>query len=215
MSAKNKLAPNDSLLLLKTYDDNCADYSEHYRYTFYNRYLKTGLSDTVTVGNARGILLQETVWSPDSKKVILSEWAGGEIHAFIYNLTTKDTTYIESGSNFLWSPSDNNLVAYIKDYSIYTRNIQTGDRKLIYQGKRKKSVTGFRWNPSGDFLMIYVKGYLLNVEAPPLQTHRIIYLSMPDQRESEVFYREQRIDTWKDSNTTSRESKPSAGGKLK
>ena len=191
-----KLAPNDSLLLLKTYSDNC-DESDHYRYTFYNRYLKTALPDTITVGNARGILLPETVWSPDSKKVIISQWAGRRAEAFTYDLATKDTTYIDKGSNFIWSPSDNDLVAYIKDYSIYTMNMKTREKELIYEGKRKKGVTGFRWNPTGDFLMIYIQSYLLSIESGPLQRHTILYLSMPDKIESSVFYKEQRIGTWK------------------
>ena len=195
-----KLAPNDSLLLLKTYDDNC-DESDHFKYTFYNRYLKIALPDTIAVGNARGILLHETVWSPDSKKVIISEWSGQQTKAFTYDLLTKDRKSIDTGSDFIWSPSDNNLVAYIKNYSVYTKNIKTGEEELMYKGKRKKSVTDFRWNPHGDFLMIHIKSYLLNVEAEPLQRHTIIYLSMKDKRESAVFYRDHRIDTWKDAAT--------------
>ena len=202
-----KLAPNDSLLLLKTYDDNCVE-SDHYKYSFYNRYLNTAFADTIAVGNARGILLQETVWSPDSKKVIISEWSGRQEEAFTYDLATKDTTYIDKGGNFVWSPSDKNLVAYLKDYSIYTKNIDTGEKELIYEGKSRRSVTRFRWSPNGGFLMIYLKSYFLNVEAPPLQRHTIIYLSLPDKIESEVFYREQRLDTWRSAGADNRRNKP-------
>src|SRR5689334_20930003 len=60
-----KLAPNDSLLLLKTYDDNC-DERGNFKYTFYNRYLKAALTDTIRVENAWNIPLHETIWSPDS-----------------------------------------------------------------------------------------------------------------------------------------------------
>ncbi len=209
-----KLAPNDSLLIIKTYGDNCEDRSTHYQYTFYNRYLKTGLSDTITVGNARGILLHETVWSPDSKKVIIPEWSGSQEEAFTYDLVTKDTIYIDRGSNFVWSPADNNLVAYIRDYSIYTRDIKTGEKELIYKGNRKKSVTGFRWNPHGDFLMIHLKSYFLNIDAAPLQRHTIIYLSPPDRSESEVFYSEQRVDTWKDATISHKTFTPAVGDTL-
>ena len=196
-----KLAPNDSLLLLKTYDDNC-DESDHYKYTFYNRYLKTGLPDTIFVGNARGILLPETVWSPDSKKVIIAKWAGLITEAFTYDLVTKDTTYIDEGNNFVWSPTENNLVAYVKDFSIYTRNIATGEKALVYQGTRKKSVKDFRWNPNGDFLMIHIRGYFLNIEAVMLGKSEHIYLSMKDKRESKVFHNDQVIHTWKEGRAT-------------
>lgn len=194
-----KLAPNDSLLLLKTYSDNCVDESSSFRYTLYNRFLHTMLPDTIKVRDARGIRLHENVWSPDSKKVIISEWAsGGKVaKAFVYDLLTKDTIRIDKGSNFIWSPTDNDLVTYIQDHSIYSRNINTGEKELIYEGKSKKGVTEFRWDPTGEFLMMHVQGYLLNLEAGPLQTHRIIYLSIPDKIESRQFFEDQRIDTWK------------------
>ena len=146
-----KLAPNDSLLLLKTYTDDC-DRSTDFKYTFYNRYLKKTLPDTIAVRNARGLLLDETVWSPDSKKVILSQWSGSLVDAFIYNLTTKDSTYIAEGTNFIWSPIDNDVIAYIKDYSIYTRNMATVEEERIYKGRRKRRAYNFRWNPTGDFM---------------------------------------------------------------
>lgn len=193
-----KLAPNDSLLILKTYDDNCTDESDHFRYTFYNRYSKSFLPDTITVGNARGILLPETVWSPDSRKVIIAEWTSGHrTKAFTYDLVTKDTISIDKGSGFKWSPNDKDLVAYIKDYSIYGKNIKTGEAEIIFEGKKKHGATDFRWNPNGDFLMIHVQGYLLNVDFRPFETHKIMYLSMPDKRESRIYFDGQRIDTWK------------------
>jgi hypothetical protein len=204
-----KLAPNDSLLVLKTYNDDCEEDSENFKYTFYNRFTKQKLSDTISVGNARGIPLLETVWSPDSKKVIISQWSGGVTKTFTYNLITKDTAYIDKGSNFIWSPTDNNLVAYIKDYSILTRNMETGEREVVYKGKKKKSATDFRWDPTGEYLMIQTAGYLLNVEAPPLQTHNTIYLSMKEKTLSKIFFGDQKIHTWKEgaaaSMATSRE----------
>ncbi|HEY3386075.1 MAG TPA: hypothetical protein VGK46_06175, partial [Saprospiraceae bacterium] len=133
-----KLAPNDSLMLLKTYIDNCdGEEGSNYQYTFYNRYLKKAQYDTIVVGSSRGIPLQETIWSPNSKKVIISAWSGFLTEAFTYDLTTKDTTYIDIGGNFQWSPTDHEVVAYIKDHSIYTKNIRSGEKELIYQGKEK------------------------------------------------------------------------------
>lgn len=191
-----KLAPNDSLILLKTYHDDC-DKSDDFRYTFYNRYLKTPLADTVVVRNARGIPIHETVWSPDSKKVIIQEWSGRLTRAFIYYLPTKDTAYIDKGSNFIWSPVKNDQVTYIKDYSIYSKDLTTGETELLFEGKKKRGATEFRWSPEGDFLMIHIQSYLLNVEVAPLQSHTIIYLSMPDKIESRKFYDDQHIATWK------------------
>jgi hypothetical protein len=191
-----KLAPNDSLLLLKTYNDDC-ERSGDYKYSFYNRYLKKALPDTIDVRNARGILLDETVWSPDSKKVILSQWSGNLVAAFTYNLTTKDSTFIDEGTNFIWSPTDNDLVAYVKEYSIYLKNMATGEEGILYKGKRKRSVFNFRWDPSGDFMMIHYASFLLNIDAPMFRTTKIFYFSMEDKTESDVVFDNQRIETWK------------------
>jgi hypothetical protein len=191
-----KLAPNDSILVLKTYIDNCLE-GRDYKYTFYNRFTKTAREDTVRVNNARGIPFEESVWSPDSKKVILSRWYGREVKAFVYDLTTKDTTNIEKGSNFVWSPTDNAIVAYIKDLSIYTMNIDTGEKKMIYEGKQKRAVTHFRWDPNGDFLMIHIRRYLLNIEAPMTQAPTVVYYSLTNQTESKVHHTEQQIHSWK------------------
>lgn len=189
-----KLAPNDSTLLLKTYED-CAEGAS--KYTFYDRYLRTPLPDTVTVDDARGIPLHETVWSPDSRKVIvLTRWGSRE-DAFVYDRVSKDTVYIDRGTNFVWSPYDRNRVAYIKDLSIYIKNLETGMVELIYKGKRKKSVTRFRWDPTGEFLMVYVKRYFLNIEAGPTGNITVFYLSMEDLSESKTYFGEMRLDSWK------------------
>lgn len=210
-----KLAPNDSLILLKTYFDNCEDDSDNFRYSFYNRFLKRAIGDTIVVGNIRGLLIPETVWSPDSKKVIIAEWSGRLAKASTYDLTTKDTIYIDKGTNFVWSPRDNNLVAYVREQSIYTKNIETREEKLIYKGRRKKYVTDFRWSPRGDFLVVYVRGYLLNIESPMLGKSTNIYLSMPDKVESDVFFDDQRIHTWKESPMDRRASMPADADSLK
>jgi hypothetical protein len=193
-----KLAPNDSILILKTYPDDCEEEIEDFSYTFYNRHLKKSLPDTVTVEHARGLHFTETVWSPNSQKVIISEWQWENVKASAYNVVTKDTTYIGEGNNFTWSPADNNLVAYIKGYSIYFKNIETGEEEVIFEGREKRRASRFRFNPTGDFLMIHVSDYLLNVDVPPLQSTKIIYFSIRDKIESRTFFEDQRIDTWKD-----------------
>lgn len=209
-----KLAPNDSILILKTFNWDCANRSNNfnfdYRFTFYNRFSKTGLLDTIIVGNAINISLNETIWSPDSKKVIIEEWTGSNRTrtAFIFDLLTKDTTHIDTGSDFIWSPSDNDLVAYIKDYSVYTKNIRTGKTELIYKGRKKKYVTDFRWNPTGDFLMINITGYYLNIESKALWKPTRIYVSMVDKKESDEFYNNDRIDTWTDATAANNVHKP-------
>jgi len=191
------LAPNDSLIMLKTYDSDCRDWSTNFIYTFYNRHLKTALPDTIKVGNTLGLLLDETLWSPDSRKVIIPQWSGPQVKAFVYDLATKDSTYIDKGSNFIWSPTDNNIVSYIKDYSIYTKNIVTGETELLYEGKKKKGAHRFRWSPQGDYLRIHVRSYMLNVEAPMTQRTVVVYLSLPDKKESRTFLDDQHIDTWR------------------
>jgi hypothetical protein len=190
------LAPNDSLLLLKKYSDDCEKTSQ-FRYSFYNRFLKKSLPDSIPVSNSRGILLPESVWSPDSRKVIISSWGRNDAVGLVYDLATKDTTYIDEGTNFLWSPADNNLVAYIKGYSVYTMNLQTGAREIIYEGKRKYSITSFRWNPTGDFMMFHVKRYLLNIVSGMTTSTVIIYFNMEDRTTSKTHLSDERVDTWK------------------
>jgi hypothetical protein len=201
-----RLAPNDSLLLLKTYIDACDGDPYRFRYSFFNRHTKKSLSDTLIVTNAAGIPLHENIWSPNSRKVLILEWSGLASQAYVYDLLTGDTTWIETGRNFLWSPKDNQVVAYIKDHSLYARNLQTGETALIYKGKKKKSVTGFRWNPSGEFMMIYIRSYFLNIEAPPTQNTRVIYYSPEEQRESESHLGERQVDTWRTSPVAKRDS---------
>lgn len=91
-----KLAPNDSLLILKTCYWNCGDWTKdhnfNYRFSFYNRFSKKALLDTIKVGNANNISFNETVWSPDSRKVIIEEWIGSNREAFTFDLVTKDTS---------------------------------------------------------------------------------------------------------------------------
>ena len=94
-----------------------------------------------------------------------------------------------------------NLIAYIKDYSIYQMNLETGSKEIVYQGKRKKKVMNFRWSPDGDFLMIHIKGYLLNIESGMTSKPANIYLSMKDKSESSIFYHDERIQTWKKTRT--------------
>jgi hypothetical protein len=208
-----KLAPNDSLLLLKTYYDNC-EWNDDFKYTFFNRFTRKSLPDTIRVENSRGILLHENIWSPDSKKVIIQEWLGRKTKAFTYSLVTKDTTYIDKGSNFIWSPTNNDEVAYIKDYSIYSKNVATGETALIFEGKKKRGAVEFRWSPAGDFLMIHVQSYLLNVDVNPLRSTTILYLSMPDKIESRKFYEDTHIATWK-KGTASKDFVPIASDTLK
>lgn len=191
-----KLAPNDSLLLLKTYDDDCTGAGANFKYTFYDRYLKTALPDTIKVRKARGLPLRENVWSPDSRKVIISQWAGRQVKASVYDVISKDTIYIDRGADFVWSPTDNEVVGYVKDYSVYTKNIVTGEEKVIFEGKKKREATDFRWSPDGETLMVHVRTYLLNIQSNMSQANHIIYVSMKDGRESRTYYDGQRIDTW-------------------
>lgn len=198
-----KLAPNDSLLILKTFNWDCEnmsnDFNLNHMFTFYNRFSKKSLLDTIKVRNAINISFDETVWSPDSKKVIIEKWTetNRTRTAFIFDLSTKDTTYIDTGSNFIWSPSDKDLVAYRKDYSVYAKNIKTGETFLMFKGRKKKKVTSFRWSPKGDFMMINITGYYLNIEIKPLWKPTHVYLSMPDKIESKIFHNNERMDTWR------------------
>jgi WD40 repeat protein len=192
-----RLAPNDSLLLLKTYIDLCDGDPYRFRFTFMNRFTREMLPDSLTVTDAAGIPLRESVWSPDSRKVIIPAWSGLASQAFVYDLDTKDTTWVDTGTNFLWSPSDGNLITYIKNHSLYGFNLETGEKEVLYEGKKKRSVTEYRWNPTGTYLMIFVRGYLLNIEAPPLGKTNIIYYSPTDERESEAFLSEKHVDTWR------------------
>ncbi|MBL7852694.1 MAG: hypothetical protein JNN04_17450 [Cyclobacteriaceae bacterium] len=192
-----RLAPNDSLLLMKSYIDECDGDPYRFRYTFFNRFTKKALPDTIAVTDASGIPLRETVWSPDSKRVIIPEWSGLASQAFVYDLVTRDTTWIDEGTNFLWSPSDKSLIAYQRKHSIYAFNPDTREKTVLYEGRKKRSVTEFRWNPTGELLMIHLRSYLLNIEAGPTGMSSVVYYSLEDERESEAYRGDERVDTWK------------------
>jgi hypothetical protein len=191
-----KLAPNDSIMVIKSYYDNCVE-GRDYKYTFYNRFLKKGLPDTIHINNARGIPFEESVWSPDSRKVILSRRYNREVKAFVYDMITKDTANIDKGTNFVWSPTDTSRVFYIKDWSIYSMNISTGERELIFEGKQKRAAIAFRWSPRGDFLMIQLRRYLLNIKAPMTQSSTVLYYTLKDKTESDIHYTDLQIHSWK------------------
>ncbi len=190
------LAPNDSLLLLKKYSDDCEKTSQ-FRYSFYNRFLKKSLSDSIPVSNSRGILQPESVWSPDSRRVILTSWGRKEVVGFVYDLEHKDTTFVDEGYNFLWSPADSNVVAYIKGYSVYTWNLQTRAREVLYEGNRKHAVFSYRWSPSGDFIMLHVRRYFLNIVSGMTTNPVIIYLNLKDGTTSKAYFSNERVETWK------------------
>lgn len=192
-----KLAPNDTLLLLKSYSDDCTEANGKNYYTFFNRFTKTHLPDSIIVENAKGILFPETIWCPDSRRVIITRWSGPVIKGFVYDLDSKDTTLIDVGTNFVWSPNDKKLIAYVKDHKIYSRNTETRETELIYEGTQKNRVTSFRFSPDGEFLMIRLHGYLLNVEAPMLQKQTTVYYSLKEKLQSRTFHGEERADTWK------------------
>jgi hypothetical protein len=196
-----RLAPNDSLLLLKTYRDNCVE-TDDYMYTFLNRFSNKTLQDTIHVRNARGVPLMENVWSPNSKRVLIPQLNARRPNAFVFNLVTKDSTYIDEGTNFVWSPTDTSVVAFIKGYSIHAKNVDTGETSVIFEGKRKRSVAAFRWSPGGDYLMIHIKSYLLNIESGPTTATRILYYSIKDKVESRTYFDDERVDSWKDPSIT-------------
>lgn len=194
------LSPNDSLLLIRSY--SYKDWRDkqfgNVKYEIYDLQSKV-VTDSIIINNTKLNLdsFIETIWSPDSRKVLVFEKMDMKEKAFIYDLNRNDTTFIGVGVNFTWSPSDNNLVAYIQDLSLYTLDLKTDGREEIYHGRRKKKVTDFRWGPKGDFLMVNVSGYMLNIESKMTWDPLCVYISIPDKRKSKEFWYNQRIETWK------------------
>lgn len=194
-------APNDTLLLLRTY--NYADWFSKNKvgrvnYLVYDLF-KQSIQDSISFDNTNLELdkFHESIWSPDSKKVLLFATAdNGEQLGFIYNLN-EGKKLLDSGTNFIWSPTDNDVVSYLKDNEIVFKNLDSNEKDIFYRGQEDKAINNFRWNPTGEFLVINFNGQFLNIDTKATWRPTSILVSVHDKRESKVFERHNVYDSWK------------------
>jgi hypothetical protein len=194
-------SPNDKLLLLRVHE-----YADRYtkpkkgriKYLIYD-ITKQLIQDSLTFDNSNLELdkIRETVWSPDSQNVlVLSRVDNKGQFAFIYDIKG-GKKLLDSGTNFVWSPTDNNLVSYIKDNKIVFKNLNTNETTNFYSGQEGKRINDFRWNPTGEFLVINFNGHFFNIDSESTWRPTSVLVSVPDQKESKVFERHNGFDSWK------------------
>jgi hypothetical protein len=136
----------------------------------------------------------ETTWSPDSKKFLIFKKLGKLDYAMTYDLTSKNIVPVDSGTNFIWSPINSNVISYLKNNSIWFKDIQTGKATKFFSSK---SIHDFRWNPSGDFLVINKTEYFLGIESIWTTSLKHILISTLNSKNRSEANDYLIIDSWK------------------
>jgi hypothetical protein len=194
-------SPNDKLLLIRTYksDDRLTNSKERgIKYLVYN-ISKQAIQDSLTFDQTNLELdkFHESIWSPDSKNVLVFATGDNNEHlGFIYNFKDGKKS-LDKGTNFIWSPTNNNLVSYLKDNKIIFKNLDSNEMTVFYQGHENKVINDFRWNPTGEYLVINFNGQFLNIDSKAAWRPTSILVSVQDKRESKVFERHNVYDSWK------------------
>lgn len=120
------------------------------------------------------LLIAESPWSPDGAMFVYSIgkqhelWLSGHLlnahdstisGSYIFDLNKKkDIKFIEGSKEAVWN-STLNLIAYIKDNSIWLYDLNNDSKKLIFSPFRNKpgAINNIHWTPDGKF--IYINGY--------------------------------------------------------
>jgi len=194
-------SPNNKLLLLRTYKS--ADWYSNrkegdIKYIVYD-ISSQSILDSITFDNSNLELdkFHETIWSPDSKNVLIFTANNNKKQlGFIYNLE-EGKRLLDSGTNFIWSPTDNNLVSYLVDNEIIFKYLDTNETTKFYQGQENTRINDFRWNQTGEYLVINFNEQFLNIDSKATWRPTSILVSVPDKRESNVFERHNVYDSWK------------------
>lgn len=194
-------SPNDTLLLIRTYKSNdryTNSKERRIKYLVYNISNQL-IQDSITFDQTNFGLdkFHESIWSPDSKKVLLFATAdNSEQLGFIYTLNEGKKIF-DSGTNFIWSPTDNDLVSYLTDNQIVFKNVDSNEKTIFYLGQEDKVINDFRWNPTGEFLVINFNGQFLNIDSKATWRPTSILVSVDDKKKSKVFERHNVYDSWK------------------
>jgi hypothetical protein len=161
-------SPNDSLMLIRRF--NYSDWIKgQYKYSdrkLYNiDYLIYNMNTKLIIDNISfksELFLQkfnESNWSPDSERVLISRKLNQSVDLkneewYSYNTRTKDTTFINNGYNFIWSPVDKNLLSFLNDNTIWFYYADSKTFSKFYQLPSEKKIKSFKWTPNGEELFV-------------------------------------------------------------
>ncbi|MFL5766001.1 MAG: hypothetical protein ACJ77K_18800 [Bacteroidia bacterium] len=107
--------------------------------------------------------LHGSMWSPDSKKVLISkrplknncetyEKSTPE-ELYVYDLVSKQKQFISCCSNFSWSPEQQNIICYSKHSGTYLFNINTLEEDPVIS-LPDHSIKNVMWAPDGTTLLV-------------------------------------------------------------
>ena len=164
-------SPNDSLMLIQRF--NYQDWKNSGRpgdttwYEFNMDYIifdMVGSKVYKTLSLKSDLFLRsftETVWCNNSQRVVITRKPEQSINnrkpeeAYIFDILTGDTTFVDFGYNFIWSPTQENIISYAKENSIYFYNTKNASIEEFYKLPPKYSISSFRWSLNGDALILY------------------------------------------------------------
>lgn len=132
--------------------------------------------------------LTEGCWSPDENKFIytITERKTFKVNGekvsklkrpkgiYVYDITKNEHTKISDfGQDPVWSPKDNNTIAYVTDRDrIIFHDAITNQDSLYYQAKECEKITSMKWSPDGEYILIFGYSWKKN----PKKTKNYEYL---------------------------------------
>lgn len=139
------------------------------------------------------LLMQDYGFSADESKVLVSTEVepiyrhSTKAHFYIYDLESGETTKLSDGNKQMYASfsPDGSKVAFVKDYNLYYKDLETGEEiQITTDGKKNKILNGmsdwvyeeelvlvqaFQWSPDGEKIAFYrfdeseVKQYNLKI----------------------------------------------------
>lgn len=193
-------SPDDKLLMIRSYvyNDWKTTNTGTVSYFVYNLEQKT-IQDSIDFEKSRLNLegFRETIWSPDSKQVIISRSnRSNEQTAFIYDLD-KTSVLLDTGSNFVWSPTNKEIVSYIKKNKVVFKNLKTNKVEEFFSGDKNTAINDFRWDPKGEYLIVNLNNHSLDREATLTWKPASIFISVSDKRQSGKISKHTVYHSWK------------------
>jgi hypothetical protein len=193
-------SPDDKSLLIRSYvyNDWKTTNTGTVSYFVYDLKQKTIL-DSIAFEKSRLNLegFRETIWSPDSKQVIIfRSHRNNEQTAFIYDLN-KTSVLLDTGSNFVWSPTNKEVVSYIKKNKILFKNLATNKTEEFFSGDKNIIINDFRWDPKGEYLIVNLINYFTNAETGGTRKPSSIFISVSDKQQSGKFPKHTVYHSWK------------------
>lgn len=139
--------------------------------------------------------LVSPVWSSDSKRFLeFDADKDGTQLAYFHELNVAKNI-VGTGKNFIFSPTDVNTVAYLKDNTIFFKNISTNAVVEFYKGE--KEIINFFWHPKGEYLLVNTGDYYLNIKKDKLWSPSHIFISVPDKKISRELPHHIVFDSWR------------------